>query len=165
MGLFMRKKEEPEKQSLVITIDNDNTPRYGHKYVFQQANGFRGFKRFKLSGINKNEIQNGIDALKSPNPKFGKAPSAEKYIFKTKEEPIILQEMTYGHDMSTLRLLVFVNQHQVGILYIHEDDEKASHFYDALIHKRIEAVYIKIDCSSLGDNDCFQPYIMIKEKE
>ena len=157
MALFFKKKKEiPEPE-------RERPKKIGHKYVFQQSGGFRGYKRYGLNTGNATIAQEGIRALAYPNPKYGKIESAGRYLYQTKEEPIVLQEEYYGSRFAELRISAYINQHQVGVMFIHEGNEKTMHFYDILKNNKIEAVHIWIEYSK--EYDKFFSYIMIKERQ
>lgn len=157
MALFFKKKKETAEP-----VKEERPKKIGHKYVFQQSGGFRGYKSYGLNTGNSTKAQEDIRSIAYPNPKYGKIESAGVFLYRTKEEPIVLQEEYYGPRFTELRIGAYVNQYQVGVMFIHEENEKSMHFYDILKNKKIEAAHIWIEYSK--EFDRFSSYIMIKEK-
>lgn len=164
MGLFdafNKKKVQP----LPIT---------GKTYKFINSGGFRGFKRYFLVTRNYPTIQDGIDALKKPNPKYTNGGEESRYIFDLTQAVIEIAEGT--HSGNQTYLLVIADGHHVGNFYINSDEDRQ--LLEDFRKGRIEKVHVRIEwkeekTSSLEKNGKIKTvteergrsYLFIKRKE
>lgn len=163
MGLFDAFKKKPAP-----------LPATGKTYNFINNSNFRGFKRYYLITYKQSGVQEGIDALKKPNPAYKKGGEEAKYIFDLKQAPIEIREGT--HSGNNPFLLVFANGQHVGNYYVNTDEEKQ--LLNDFRNNMIEKVFIRVEWREevvfLPDKngetkskteERFRSYLYVKRKE
>lgn len=114
-------------------------------YEFEQAKGFRGFKRVPLTHYGYQPIEESINALKIKNPKHKEDPEEPEYIFDFEGADITIKNIQFGTRKTDKCLLVFVDNWHVGTYFYDAEDDRNKAVYKAFEKGKIEKVYVKMD--------------------
>lgn len=139
MGVFdLFKKAE-------MKSDNKKTDTELGIYEFEQAKGFRGFKRVPLTHHGYQPIEESINALKIKNPKHKEDPEEPEYTFDFEGADITIKNIQYGTRKTDKSLLVFVNDRHIGTYFYNTEDDRNKTVFKSFEKGKIEKVYVKMD--------------------
>ncbi len=136
MGLFDAFKKKPAPAPLPQVT--------GQTYKFINSRGFRGYKRFYLVTRNYPSAQEGIAAIRRPNPAYEYGNGKDRYLYDLEQAVIEISEGT--HSGNELYLFVLANGHHVGNFYLNSDEDKQ--LYQAFRKGKVEKVHVRIECET-----------------